>query len=77
MLNRSVCRKCLDTYSDRSYFWLWEIEDDIRWDNFSRVFCPGSGSSSVEISIHDPIPKFCIRKFEQAVAKALEESSEC
>ena len=74
MLSKKVCKKCVKTQPASDGVVIpWDPKDDEdSWkDGFMR--CPISNHPKVD---SDP-PKRCPRKFEHAVAKALEESSEC
>ena len=67
MLNKTICKKCLDDDSVRVGFTPWNTIDDTAWDDKGVIcFCPGSNKFDV-IKITDPPPKKCYYMLEQLV----------
>ena len=76
MLNREVCKRCVNTISDTSvdtHFAYWDNHDEENWAD-GEILCPGSLIQYDDVGIGDTSespPRWCPHIFEHAVAEGI------
>ena len=74
MLNKEICRVCVESFMD----WKWTDADEQRWDE-EWVWCPWRSISPYECGAHifDDIPEWCPYDTEHVVSLEDAGSSSC
>ena len=70
MLNKDVCRKCMNKFIHKSIY--WDMGDEADWAERKRVCCYGATFEYHPISL--PPPEGCPYRFEHAVSEGIKDA---
>lgn len=70
MLNKDICKKCMNRKIHSSI--SWDSEDENDWTRETRVLCYGLGFEYYPISL--PPPEGCPYRFEHAVSEGIKDA---
>ena len=72
MLNKEVCKRCMETHATVG----WEPSDEVTWENKGQVHCTFLMHSRYIVRVKDTPPEECPFAFEHALAGASNEEQE-